>query len=118
MSTTVQHRLCALDELDDGGVRRFDIGDRALAVVRLGDAVYALGDRCSHQDVSLSGGEVDDDEATLECPKHGSAFDLETGDALALPATRPVPTYEVAVVDGEVLVTVGDASAGDEGSHE
>lgn len=100
-------RLCALEELADGGVRRFEVGDRSLAVVRLGDAVYVLGDRCSHADVSLSEGEVDDEELTLECPKHGSAFSLETGEALSLPAVRPVPTYDVVVVDGEVTVLLG-----------
>ena len=49
---------------------------RAVTLVRIGDDVYAIGDRCSHADVSLSGGEVDVDDCTLECPKHGSAFDL------------------------------------------
>lgn len=96
--------LCPIDELDDGGVRRFDVEGRSLAVVRLGDEVYALGDRCSHADVSLSEGEVDDEECTIECPKHGSEFDLLTGEPRSLPATRPVPVYDVSVVDGIVRV--------------
>ena len=96
--------LCPLDELEDGGVRRFDVKGRSLAVVRLGDDVYALGDRCSHADVSLSGGEVDDEECTVECPKHGSEFDLLTGEPRSLPATRPVPVYDVSVVEGIVKV--------------
>lgn len=100
-------RLCALDELDDGGVRRFDVGDHELAVVRLGDDVYVIGDRCSHQDVSLSEGEVDEDELVLECPKHGSGFHLETGEPSSLPATRAVPVYTVLVDDvGDVSVEV------------
>jgi 3-phenylpropionate/trans-cinnamate dioxygenase ferredoxin subunit len=98
--------LCSIDDLVDGGVRRFDVDGRSLAVVRLGDDVYVLGDRCSHADVSLSDGEVDEDECTLECPKHGSQFDLRTGEALTLPATRPVPVYEVSVVDGMVQLAV------------
>ncbi|HLU41921.1 MAG TPA: non-heme iron oxygenase ferredoxin subunit [Microthrixaceae bacterium] len=101
-ATTV--RLCTLDELTDGGVRSFEVGDRVVAVVRLGDAVYAIGDRCSHQDVSLGGGEVDAEECTIECPKHGSEFDLRTGEALSLPATKPVPTYVASVVDGDVML--------------
>jgi len=101
-----RHRLCALDELDDGGVRRFDVGAHELAVVRLGDDVYVIGDRCSHQDVSLSEGEVDDEELVLECPKHGSGFHLETGEPSSLPATRPVPVYEVVVSDGDVAVVI------------
>ena len=96
--------LCAFDDLEDGGVRRFDVEGRSLAVVRLGDDVYALGDRCSHADVSLSGGEVDDEECTVECPKHGSEFDLLTGEPRSLRATRPVPVYDVSVVEGIVKV--------------
>lgn len=97
-------KLCVLDDLVDGEPRRFDVEGRSLAVVRLGDAVYAIGDTCSHADVSLSGGEVDADECSLECPQHGSAFDLRTGEPSSLPAVRPVPTYEVSVVDGDVNV--------------
>ncbi len=96
--------LCPLDELEDGGVRRFDVKGRSLAVVRLGDDVYALGDRCSHAEVSLSDGEVDGEECTVECPKHGSEFDLLTGEPRSLPATRPVPVYDVSVVEGIVKV--------------
>ena len=106
MTTGAPHRLCALDDLPDGGVRRFDIDDRELAVVRLGDDVYVIGDRCSHQDVSLADGEVDGDELVLECPKHGSGFHLETGEPSSLPATRPVPVYDVVVADGEVSVVL------------
>lgn len=99
-------RICALDDLVDGGAAKFEIEDRILAVVRLGDDVYAIGDTCSHGNFSLSEGVVDDDECTLECPKHGSAFSLRTGDALTLPAVRGVPHYHVSVIDGQVEVTI------------
>jgi 3-phenylpropionate/trans-cinnamate dioxygenase ferredoxin subunit len=102
--------LCALDDLVDSEARRFDLGDVVIAVVRIGDQVYAIGDRCSHADVSLSGGIVDERACTLECPKHGSEFDLRTGAPQSLPALRPVPTYEVRVTDGQVVVAVGGAS--------
>lgn len=102
--------LCALDDLADGEARRFEIGDVVVAVVRIGDQVYAIGDRCSHADVSLSGGIVDERACTLECPKHGSEFDLRTGAPQSLPALRAVPTYEVRVTDGQVVVAVGGAS--------
>ena len=101
--------LCRLDELPPGGARRFDVGRLRLAVVRLGDDVYALHDECSHQNVPLSEGEVDPDERTIECWKHGSAFSLETGEPESLPATRPVAVYDVRVDDGEVVVVVPDA---------
>jgi 3-phenylpropionate/trans-cinnamate dioxygenase ferredoxin subunit len=98
--------LCPLDELAPGSARRFDVAGHQIAVIRLGDDVYAIGDRCSHQDISLSEGDVLADECTLECWKHGSAFSLETGEPTSLPATRPVPVYEARVVDGEVEVVV------------
>jgi 3-phenylpropionate/trans-cinnamate dioxygenase ferredoxin subunit len=112
MTTTT--RLCALDELVDGGVRRFDVEDHELAVIRLGTSVYVIGDRCSHADVSLSEGEVDEDECTIECPKHGSEFDLRTGEPLSLPAVRPVPTYVARVEGGDVVVDLDRAGAADE----
>jgi 3-phenylpropionate/trans-cinnamate dioxygenase ferredoxin component len=98
--------LCRLDELPDGGARRFEVDGHAIAVVRIGEDVYAIGDQCSHQDISLSEGEVDPDDRTLECWKHGSTFDLRTGKPETLPATRPVPVYDVAVQDGTVFVEV------------
>lgn len=97
-------RVCALDDLEDGGSASFDVGDRRVAVIRVGESVYVIGDRCSHANVSLGGGEVDTDECTIECPKHGSEFDLRTGKPLSLPAVTPVPTYEVSVVDGDVIL--------------
>lgn len=99
-------RLCALDELTAGGAKRFEVGGRSLAVVRIDDDVYAIGDRCTHQDISLSEGEVLGAQRHLECWKHGSTFSLETGKPDSLPATKPVPVYEVHVVDGDVMVTV------------
>lgn len=99
--------LCRLEQLVDGGVRRFDVDGVALAVVRIGDDVYALSDVCSHANVSLSDGEVWCDELELECPKHGSAFDLRTGAPNSLPATQPVAAYDVRVVDG-IVHLVGD----------
>jgi len=101
-----------LDDLDDLEGSRVVVGDRAISLVRIGDDVYAIGDTCSHQEVSLSGGIVDSDDRTIECCKHGSAFDLETGAALSLPATRPVPTYSVRVVDGRVLLDVEHPDSG------
>jgi 3-phenylpropionate/trans-cinnamate dioxygenase ferredoxin component len=100
-------RACSLSELDpDGGVRRVDVDGTPVAVVRIGDRVYAVNDTCSHADVSLSGGEVDLDECALECPKHGSLFSLETGEPLSLPALKPVATYAVAVDGDDVSIDV------------
>jgi len=97
------------DELEPGTARRVDVAGVAVAVVRIDDEVYAIGDVCSHANVSLSEGEVWTDERELECPKHGSTFDLKTGEPVTLPATQPVPVYGVEVVDGVVTVTVEEA---------
>ncbi len=97
-------RLCALDDLDPGSSRRFDVAGHRIAVVRIGDDLYAIGDRCTHQDVSLAEGDVDSDDRTLECWKHGSLFELDTGVPIVLPATKPVPVYTVASEGGDVFV--------------
>ena len=94
------------DELAPGTARQVLSGEHRIAVVRIDDDVYAIGDRCSHQDVSLAEGEVLCDERQLECWKHGSAFSLVDGTPQALPATKPVPVYEARVVDGEIEVVV------------
>ena len=104
------HVVCRLDDLVSGAARRFDVAGRAVAVVRLGDDVYAIGDTCSHADVSLSEGEVHADTCELECWKHGSAFSLVTGQPNTLPATQPVPVYVAQVVDGNVVVALEVAS--------
>ena len=98
--------LGPLADLAPGTARRYDVAGHRIAVVRIDDDVYALGDRCSHADVSLSEGEVDEDERTLECWKHGSAFDLATGEALTLPATQPVPTYEARIEGDQIVVVI------------
>jgi 3-phenylpropionate/trans-cinnamate dioxygenase ferredoxin subunit len=98
--------LCRLDELEAGKARRFEVDGLAIAVVRIGTDVFAIGDRCTHQNVSLSEGEVDEDELVLECWKHGSQFSLVTGEPLQLPALKPTPVYQVEVHTGEVLLTL------------
>jgi 3-phenylpropionate/trans-cinnamate dioxygenase ferredoxin subunit len=102
--------VCRFDELAPGTARRFEIDGVAVAVVRIDDDVYAIGDVCSHANVSLSGGEVWCDERELECPKHGSTFDLTTGEPVTLPATQPVPVFDARVVDGDIVVGVKVAS--------
>ena len=102
----ISETVFALDEIEAGTARKAEVGGIAVSVVRIDDDVYAIGDVCSHADVSLSDGEVWCDELELECPKHGSAFSLATGEPSTLPATQPVPVFEASVVDGHVVVTV------------
>ena len=104
MSTVV----CQLAQLAPNSARRFDVGGRAVAIVRIGDDVFAIGDTCTHADVSLSEGEVFCDTKEIECWKHGSTFSLETGEPQTLPATQPVPVYVARVVDGQVEIDLED----------
>ena len=98
--------LLSREELASGEVRRFDVGDHRIALVRIDEDFYAIGDRCSHEDYSLAEGEVWADERELECAKHGSTFDLRTGAPCSLPATQPVPVYDVVVdADGVWVVS-------------
>ena len=109
MTPMVTERLCKVDDVAPGTARRFDVGRFRICLVRLGDDFYAIGDRCSHADFSLSEGEIWADEKEIECWKHGSTFSLLTGEPQSLPATLPVPVYTVRVEDGEVLVDLGDS---------
>ncbi|HVF74552.1 MAG TPA: non-heme iron oxygenase ferredoxin subunit [Acidimicrobiales bacterium] len=102
--TTV--RLCGVADVEPGSARRFDIDGHRIALVRIGDDFYAIGDRCSHADVSLSEGDVLGADYEIECWKHGSTFDLRTGEPQSLPATKPVPVYEVAVDGDDVKVVL------------
>jgi 3-phenylpropionate/trans-cinnamate dioxygenase ferredoxin subunit len=101
-------RVCGVDDVEPGSARRVDIDGLRVAVVRIGDDWYVIGDRCSHADYSLSEGDVWEDEREIECPKHGSTFSLETGEPQTLPATKPVPVYTVRVEGDNVLVSVPD----------
>ena len=104
--------VCPLADLEPCSARRVDVDGRAVALVRIDDDVYAIGDTCSHANVSLSEGEVRCDQREIECWKHGSSFSLVTGHPDTLPATRPVPVYVARVVDGMVHVDVETTAGG------
>jgi 3-phenylpropionate/trans-cinnamate dioxygenase ferredoxin subunit len=110
MSTASGVTVCRLDDLAPNSATRFDVVGRKVAVIRIGDDVYAIGDTCSHADVSLSEGELYCDSREIECWKHGSLFSLETGQPVTLPATVPVPVFVASVVDGAVVVDVEPSS--------
>jgi 3-phenylpropionate/trans-cinnamate dioxygenase ferredoxin subunit len=95
-------KLCPLGDVADGAAIRIELATADIAVVRVGDEVFALDDVCSHAEFPLSDGDVD--ESTIECALHGSRFDLRTGKALGPPATQPVRTYPVSVIDGDVYI--------------
>ena len=89
-------------DLKEGMGYKVDLDEHRIAVFLVDGSVFAIGDRCSHAEASLAEGEVFDHE--VECPRHGSTFDLRTGEPHTLPATKPVPTYSVSIEDGNVYV--------------
>ena len=95
-----------LDDLAPGTARKVEVDGHLVALVRIEDDVYAIGDTCSHANVSLSEGEVLPQDREIECWKHGSTFSLLTGEPQTLPATQPVPVYEARVEDGQIVVVV------------
>ncbi len=99
-----EHAIGALEALPNRAGQRFDIGEDRIAVFRVDDAVYAIGDRCSHAEASLAEGELFDLE--VECPRHGAEFDITTGEQRSLPATKPVPCYPTEIRNGEVIITI------------
>ncbi len=104
-------RVCGWSELADGTPRRVEVNGRAVALVRIGEQVHAIDDICSHAEVSLSEGDVDFEECALECWKHGSLFDLRTGEALTLPAVRPVAVHAVTLEGDDVLVEISEGES-------
>ena len=97
-------RVAALSELDDDTATRIEVAGTPVCLARSAGEVFAIGDLCSHADVSLSEGDVED--GTVECWLHGSRFDLRTGAPTGLPATKPVATYPVTIEGDDVLVDV------------
>jgi 3-phenylpropionate/trans-cinnamate dioxygenase ferredoxin subunit len=102
----VRARACAAGDVADGQAHRVEVDGLPIAVVRIGDDLYAVSDICSHQRISLSEGEVLCATREIECWKHGSAFSLETGLPSALPASRPIPVFPVTVEGDDVYVEV------------
>ncbi len=96
-------RVCGLDELTPDTALRVIVDGTPVAVVQdSSGAVHAIGDTCTHGDISIAEGFVEDQ--TLECWAHGSKFSLLTGRPLSLPAYEPVPVFRVTVEGGDVLV--------------
>jgi 3-phenylpropionate/trans-cinnamate dioxygenase ferredoxin component len=101
--TTV--RTVAVDSVPLGGLCRLEVDGVAVCLVRTEeDDFYAVDDVCTHEEQSLSEGEIVG--CQIECPLHYATFDLRTGEATALPATEPLNTYKVTVADGEIVVDV------------
>lgn len=100
-------KAASLSELPDGEVLGVEANGLRVCLARVEDEVYAFADNCSHREFPLSNGELDPDECTITCEWHGAQFDIRSGAALCLPATRPVAVYAAKVEAGEIWVEVG-----------
>jgi 3-phenylpropionate/trans-cinnamate dioxygenase ferredoxin subunit len=100
--------VAPLAEFGPGAAKIVSVGWTSIGVYNCNGELYALEDRCSHDDGPLCEGDWDEDTCRVVCPRHGSAFDLRTGRPLSLPAYEPVSTYPVTVEDGIVKVEVLD----------
>jgi 3-phenylpropionate/trans-cinnamate dioxygenase ferredoxin component len=98
--------VCPLSELPPGTSRIVEWEDLEIGVFNCNGEILAIEDRCSHDNGTLAEGDFDGDACTVECPRHGSLFDLHTGKPLTLPAYVPVETFPVVVEDNLVKVEV------------
>ena len=98
--------VCPLEELPPGAMRLVHAGEISVGVYNVDGELYAIEDRCSHDDGPLVEGDWEADAAVVVCPRHGARFDIRTGKALTLPAYLPVDTFPVRVDDGVVKVDI------------
>ena len=98
--------VCALSELPPGRMKTVEWEDVEIGVFNCAGTLYAIEDRCSHDDGPLADGEFDPSDCTVECPRHGSLFDLRSGKPLTLPAYQPVDTFTVIVEDDTIKLEV------------
>jgi len=99
--------VCALEELPEGEMRLVEADGRKIGVFHCeGGELFAIEDRCSHDDGPLAEGEFDVGSCTVECPRHGSRFDLRSGRPRSLPAYLPVETFAARVEDGEIRLEI------------
>ena len=98
--------VCPLAELPSGAMRLVEHGETKIGVFNCDGTLHAIEDRCSHDDGPLAEGEFDPATCTVECPRHGSLFDLTSGRPKTLPAYAPVRTFTTAVVDDTIVLEV------------
>ena len=96
------------EDIPPGHAARVEIDERPIAIFNVEGNFYCLDDTCSHAEASLSDGDLDLERCAIECPLHGSSFDLRTGDAITLPATEPVAAHQIEVAGGELRVMLAE----------
>ncbi len=97
-----------IEDVPPGHAARVEIDDVPVAIFNLDGEFYCLDDTCSHAEASLSDGDLDTSRCAIECPLHGSAFSLQTGEPLSLPAVEPVRVHQVDTSDGVIRVALSE----------
>ncbi len=97
-------KFATIQDIPEGEVRAFEYEGQRIAIYRADGQFFATTDICSHEYAELSEGFLDTDDCAIECPLHGSRFDIRTGAVLSLPAYEPIATYPVRVEGEDVLV--------------
>ncbi|MBV9005872.1 MAG: non-heme iron oxygenase ferredoxin subunit [Solirubrobacterales bacterium] len=98
--------VCPTSDLPAGAKRLVEWEDLEIGVFNCAGSVYAIEDRCSHDNGPLVEGELDQERCTIECPRHGSLFDIKTGQPLTLPAYVPVETFPVIIEQQTIKLEV------------
>jgi len=98
--------VCPVAELKPGDRCLVEWEDLEIGVINCAGSFYAIEDRCSHDNGPLAEGEVDQEHCTVECPRHGSLFDLKTGEPKTLPAYVPVDVFPVIIEDEKIKLEV------------
>jgi 3-phenylpropionate/trans-cinnamate dioxygenase ferredoxin subunit len=101
--------VAKLSELPDPGKILVEVADRLVVLIRAAGHVYALDDVCTHDGGPLSEGPIDSQAGTITCPRHGAKFDVRTGAALTMPATKPTVVHQVKVEGEQILVRLNDS---------
>jgi nitrite reductase/ring-hydroxylating ferredoxin subunit len=99
-----QYTIKDASKLENGKSQVIDLDGTRIILARLDDVYYAFNDQCTHENVSLSEGSIDNLE--IECPQHGARFDIKTGEVRALPAVRPLQTYKVSNDNGNLIINI------------
>ncbi len=100
--------VARVEEIPPGHAARVEIGEIPVAIFNVDGELHCVDDTCTHEEASLSDGDLDVDRCVIECPLHGSAFDLRTGEAITLPAVEPVRVHRIEVAGGEIRVALSE----------
>lgn len=99
-------KVAEVSDIPVGGVKKVSLEDVDIAIFNIGGELYAIGDTCTHEQASLSEGDVDGDN--ISCARHGATFNIKTGEVVALPAIIPAVTYRVKIEGNDIMLEVPD----------